>query len=212
MGARAGYSVVNGIIITALVVFGGVGAILQVVPIEAALGILLWIGIIITAQAFEAVPRTHCLAVAFGLIPALAAWARQLVEGAVTAAGGTLLGVETALAEKSIYVRGILALDSGFLLTSMIWAAVMVYAIERRFLAAAGWLGGAAVLSLVGLIHGYTLTAGGVATAFGPGAAPAFTVGYAMGFLVMVAMYLGQRRAAARGAAVAGQATMMPKR
>jgi AGZA family xanthine/uracil permease-like MFS transporter len=49
------------------------------VPLEATPRILLWIGVIMTAQAFEAVPRRHSLAVAFGLVPALAAWADLLI-------------------------------------------------------------------------------------------------------------------------------------
>ena len=49
---------------------GGIGAVLHVVPIDVTLGILLWIGIIITAQAFQEVPKSHALAVAVGLIPA----------------------------------------------------------------------------------------------------------------------------------------------
>ena len=52
----------------------------QIILIEATLGILLWIGIMITAQAFQAVPYTHALAVAFGLILALAAGPLPLIE------------------------------------------------------------------------------------------------------------------------------------
>lgn len=195
MGARAGYSALNGLIITGLVLFGGIAVVLRVVPIEAALGILLWIGIIITAQAFEAVPRSHALAVAFGLVPALAAWGRTWLESALASGGTSLFQAQGALQQQGVYVHGVLALDSGFLLTSMIWAAVMVYAIERRFAVAAAWLGGAAALSLTGIIHGYSLTSEGVRAAFGPTAAPAFTVGYALACILMLSMHIGRRRA-----------------
>lgn len=198
MGARAGYSALNGLIITGLVLFGGMALVLRVVPMEAALGILLWIGIIITAQAFEAVPRSHALAVAFGLIPALAAWARTLLESALGAAGSSLFAVADPLAQGgALYVRGLLALDSGFLLTSMLWAAIMVFAIERRFLAASAATAMAAVLSLIGIIHGYRLGAGGVSPAFGLTAAPAFAVGYGFAAITLFALHLGQGRDAA---------------
>ena len=71
MGARAGYSAANGIIISALCVLGGVSLVLKFIPMEATLGILVWISIIMTAQAFQETPKAHALAVAIGLIPSL---------------------------------------------------------------------------------------------------------------------------------------------
>jgi hypothetical protein len=35
-------------------------------------------------QAFQEVPRAHCVAVAFGLLPMLAAWALGMVTLAIT--------------------------------------------------------------------------------------------------------------------------------
>ncbi|MCU0241561.1 MAG: NCS2 family permease, partial [Vicinamibacteria bacterium] len=90
MGARWGYSILNGMAITLLCLLGGVTWVMSYVPVEAALGILIWIGIIITAQAFQEVPKAHALAVAFGLLPALAAWARVLIETALRACGSSL--------------------------------------------------------------------------------------------------------------------------
>ncbi|HSI86319.1 MAG: NCS2 family permease, partial [Candidatus Methylacidiphilales bacterium] len=87
MGARVGYSALNGIVITLLVLLGAVNFILLYVPMEVMLGILLWIGLIITAQAFQEVPGKHAPAVAIGLIPCLAGWALLLVESALRAAG-----------------------------------------------------------------------------------------------------------------------------
>ena len=73
MGARVGYSALNGILISGLCMIGGVTLVLKFVPLEATLGILLWIGIIITAQAFQETPKQHALAVAVGFVPPLAA-------------------------------------------------------------------------------------------------------------------------------------------
>lgn len=93
MGARSGYSIVNGLIITGLCLVGGVTLVLQVIPMEAALGILLWIGLVITAQAFQETPKSHALAVALGLIPSLAAWALVVVETTARKAGSSLFAV-----------------------------------------------------------------------------------------------------------------------
>ncbi len=90
MGARAGYSILNGAVVTLLCLLGGITLVLKVVPLEATIGILLWIGIIITAQVFQEVPKSHALAVAFGLVPSLAAWALQLIETSLRKAGRSL--------------------------------------------------------------------------------------------------------------------------
>jgi AGZA family xanthine/uracil permease-like MFS transporter len=187
MGARAGYSVLNGAVVTLLCLLGGITLVLKVVPLEATLGILLWIGIIITAQAFQEVPKRHALAVAFGLIPSLAAWALLLVETSLRKAGKTLFEVAPAFG-NDLYIHGVIALNQGFLLSSMILAATLVFVIEREFLKAAYWATAAAVLSMIGLIHAYDLTPSGVQNKFGVIAAPQFAIMYGLSaaFLVLL--------------------------
>jgi len=132
MGARWGYSVLNGVVISALCLIGGVTLVLKVVPLEATLGILLWIGVIITAQAFQEVPKRHSLAVAFGLVPALAAWGLLLVESALRTAGVSLMDAAPKFG-TGLYIQGLFSLNQGFILSSMGLAAVMVHAIEHPF-------------------------------------------------------------------------------
>ncbi len=86
LGARAGYSTLNGLAMSAICLTGTVLAISKVVPIEAGIAIVLWIGIVITAQAFQATPARHAPAVAIGLFPAIAAWGATIVWGAFMAA------------------------------------------------------------------------------------------------------------------------------
>jgi AGZA family xanthine/uracil permease-like MFS transporter len=188
MGARAGYSVLNGAVVTLLCLLGGITLVLKIVPLEATLGILLWIGIIITAQAFQEVPKKHALAVAFGLIPSLAAWALLLVETSLRKAGKTLFEVAPAFG-NDLYIHGVIALNQGFLLSSMVLAAILVFVIEREFLKAAGWTATAAVLSMIGLIHAYDLTPSGVQNKFGVLAAPAFATMYGLSAALLVMLY-----------------------
>ena len=109
MGARAGYSILNGIAITAVCFTGGMTLLQQWVPVEAMLGILLWIGIIITAQAFSTVPKAHALAVAFGLIPAFAAWSLDiLIKPCLSLGGKTLTDVIEPLKGFGVYLKGII--------------------------------------------------------------------------------------------------------
>ncbi len=194
MGARAGYSILNGVVITLLCLVGGVTLVLKVVPLEATLGILLWVGIIITAQAFQETPRQHALAVAFGLIPSLAAWALLLVETSLRKAGKTLFEMAPTFG-SDLYIYGVIALSQGFLLSAMVLSAVLVFIVERDFLKAAGWTLLAAGLSAVGMIHAYELTPAGVQNSFGLLAAPEFALMYALsaGFLVMLHL-IGRQR------------------
>ena len=203
MGARAAYSVINGVVISLLCLVGGVAWVLSVVPLEATLGILLWIAVVMTAQAFAEVPKRHTLAVALGLVPALAAWALLLVESTLRVAGMSLLDAVDALAlRERVYVTGIAALSQGFLVSSMLLAAILVFVIERRFLTAACWCGAAAVLSAAGLIHGFEITANGVENRFfdlqlgadATNPAAMFAIAYALGAVVLVAIHYTARR------------------
>jgi AGZA family xanthine/uracil permease-like MFS transporter len=189
MGARAGYSTLNGAVITLLCLLGGITLVLKVVPLEATLGILLWIGIIITAQAFQEVPKSHALAVAFGLIPSLAAWALYLVETTLRTGGKSLFDAAPAFG-SDLYIHGVIALNQGFLLSSMVLAAILVFVIEREFLTAAGWALAAALLSMVGLIHAYELTPSGIQNRFGLLAAPAFAATYGLSAALLLVLHL----------------------
>lgn len=179
MGAKSGYSVLNGVVIATLCFFGGITLLLQWIPLEATLGILLWIGIVITSQAFQEVPKAHNLAVAIGLIPSLAAWALLLIETALRKAGTNMF--ETAAKFGSeMYIYGIISLSQGFLLSSIILAAFMVYLIEKDFFKAGCWLLIAAILSFFGFMHAFSLSESGVQNSIGFGTAPDFAFVYAL--------------------------------
>jgi AGZA family xanthine/uracil permease-like MFS transporter len=188
LGARSGYSVLNGIVITLLCMSGGMLLVLRAIPLEAALGILVWIGLIMTAQAFQSVPKAHALAVGLGLMPALASWALVLIETAVRAAGSTLYAAAPKFG-GDLCIQGVIALSQGFILTSMVLAALLVHGIEHQYLKAAVWASIAAVLSLTGVIHAFDLTPAGVQNRFGFWAAPDFAAGYGLGALLLLGMH-----------------------
>jgi len=78
----------------------------------------------------------------------------------------------------------------------MLWAATLALVIDRRFIAASGWLAAAAVLSAFGVIHAYTLSASGIENQLRWGAAPEFALSYAAGaiFLLLCATYARRQR------------------
>lgn len=193
MGARAGYSAANGIIISLLCVFGGVSLVLHYIPMEATLGILVWISVIMTAQAFQETPKAHALAVAIGLMPSLAIWALLLIEASIRAAGSTLFQTAPRFG-ADLFVHGVIALSQGFILTSMILAAIIAHSIDRELFKAALWSFAGALLSAVGIIHAYDLTAQGVQNHFGLLAAPGFVVGYALTGCALLGLHFRDRR------------------
>jgi AGZA family xanthine/uracil permease-like MFS transporter len=159
LGARAGYSVLNGLGITLVCLTGAMAALTWLIPAEAGIAIILWIGVIIAAQAFEVTEKKYYPAVVVGLLPALAAWAMLIVKTSV-GAGGAVLGAPLVAAAHAAgaYLGGGFALEQGFLYSAMIWSAVVVCIIDRRWLRAAAWCGVGAVLALSGLMHSYALT------------------------------------------------------
>lgn len=187
MGARWGYSLLNGVVITALCLFGGVSLVLKVVPMEAMIGILLWIGIIIAAQAYRDVPRLHFLGVAFGLVPALAAWLLLNIETTLRVAGSSLYEAAPKFNPGDLALRGVFALNQGFILIAMLFASLLIYASERQWLKVAAWALAGAILSYLGVIHAYTLDPTGLQVKLGWGAAP----GFALAYLGVAALALG---------------------
>ena len=179
LGARSGYSALNGVFIAFLCFTGTIQAVLALVPLEAGIGILLYIGIIIVAQSFQETPKEHAPAVALGLVPALAGWGLMMVETGLRAAGKSLYEVGLGkFSHESVAIHGMISLERGFIFTSMILAAIGVALIERQFARAGLWSVAAGLLSALGIIHAYDLTAGGITSRFGMMAAPEFFTAY----------------------------------
>ncbi len=195
LGARVGYSVLNGLFISIICLTGSVALIALAVPMEAGLAIVLWIGVIIVAQAFEATPARHAPAVAMGLLPGIAAWGTFMLKQGLRAGGvGTPDGpvfsaeLEPMIDALDISARGAFSVEQGFLFTAMILAAVTAEIIERRFRVAALWCFIASGLTWFGLMHAYAWTPGDTVIDVGFGVALEWSAAYmiAGGFLVLV--------------------------
>jgi AGZA family xanthine/uracil permease-like MFS transporter len=187
LGARAGYSTLNGLVVTALCLTGTVGLINSVVPLEAGVAIVLWIGVIITAQAFQATPRAHAPAVALGLFPAIAAWGATVMWGTFITARWQPVPADAPPSEQTLepigpanttqdllemqqpgagrettvngfLIHGLNLMERGYIFTCMIWAAMSAMLIDRRLRAAAVWAIIGAACAALGLTHAYQLT------------------------------------------------------
>lgn len=194
LGARAGYSILNAAFFTLVCLSGTLAHIAWAVPIDAGMAIVIWIGIIIAAQAFQATPRAHAPAAVVGLLPGVAAWGALLAKNGLRAGGyGTPGGpaftpdLITAFQASDTWIHGAFALEQGFILTSMLLSATTVAIIERRFAAAAVWCWAAAALCAVGLMHSYRWTPVDTALSL----APAWP--WALGYGIAGAILFGAR-------------------
>lgn len=181
VGARCGYSLLNGTVITIIVLFGLMKFFHYLIPEDAAGAILLYIGLIMMTQAYSVTPREHFPAVSIGFIPHMAAWLMTVIAGTL-AAFSIQITPETIdkLASGNIYITGISTLGGGSLLTSMIWVAILIEAIEHKFNKSAYWTIPAIILSYFGFIHADKLSY----TWYTPNAQAA------LGYLIMGAFFL----------------------
>jgi AGZA family xanthine/uracil permease-like MFS transporter len=191
LGARAGYSLLNGIFFAAICLFGAVGSITRLVPMEAGIAIVLWIGIVISAQAYQVTPRRHAPAVVVGFLPALSVWGVVVVKQSLSAAGTDLASAAPDIMINGFY--GMIALERGFIFSSMILASISVFLIDRKFLPAAYWALAGVVLSFFGVIHAYQFAGNEVVSKIGVGAGLQYSLGY-VSFCVIFVLFHFYRR------------------
>lgn len=153
-GARIGYTLATGIGLLVITWFGLISLLLNIIPIQAILPILVYIGLVIGAQAFQETKSKYAPAVILAIIPWLADWGRNLIENALTAAGtdSTSLGFES-LSSAGIEFSGMIVLGSGAIIVGMLWASLLCFIIDREYNKAAFTSGLGAIFSFFGLIH-----------------------------------------------------------
>ncbi len=202
LGARAGYSVLNAVFFAFVALSGVTYLISALVPIEAGMAIVLWIGIVMTAQAFEATPRSHAPAVAVGLFPAIAGWGALILTQTLGAAGAAIgdfglaarvLTHPEAFVMNGLRLEGLVALSQGFMITCVIWSAASACLIDRKLDVAARWMliGGAA--AFFGFIHAGHMEPTGGAYHIGVGTGLRWTIGYVLcATFLFIAARLGQ--------------------
>jgi AGZA family xanthine/uracil permease-like MFS transporter len=153
-GGRVGYSVATGVTIALFCFLGLFGLLGALLPLPAIVPILLFIGLLIGAQAFQVSPRIHAAAIVAALIPNIAAWATGLMDNVLAAAGTSATEVGTdAIAGAGVVYTGLLILGQGAILAGLVLGAVVAFIIDRRLVAAAGFCFAGAALSFIGLIH-----------------------------------------------------------
>lgn len=169
IGARAGYSTLNAIVWSIVCFTGTLSFLTWLVPIEAVMAIIIWIGVVVCAQNFQVSEVRHMPAVVVGLLPAFGAYVGLVAKHAMAVTGAASgnnffePGIEASFVElRSFYAEGLFALGQGYIFSSMVLAGVVYCIIERRFTAAAVWSFIGAALTLIGFIHLYVYTGGDI--------------------------------------------------
>jgi AGZA family xanthine/uracil permease-like MFS transporter len=154
MGGRTGYSFATGAAMLLLTWLGIVAVLMAIIPSVALLPILLYIGMLIGAQAFQETPHKHAPAIVLALVPQIAAWGKVQIDSALGAAGLNAHGVGLdKLGQNGVLYQGLTVLGSGATLAGIILGSVAVLIIDRKFYQAAAFALSGAVLTFFGLIH-----------------------------------------------------------
>jgi len=195
VGGRIGYSLATGVVIAIVCFLGLTALLLAVVPLVAILPILLYIGLVIGAQAFQATPSKHAPAVVLALIPNIAAWGQTQIDGALAAAGtsASQLGMGK-LMDTGVVYHGMQLLGGGAVLAGLMLGAIAAFIIDHDFRKAGMYAAAGAVLSFFGFIHG---------TQLAWAASPLVALGYAFLAAICVGVAMREESAQTEGAKVA---------
>ena len=158
MGGRIGYSAATGLTVIILSWFGVISLMVSLIPVVAISPILLYIGMLIGAQAFQETPKRHAPAIVLALVPHLAAWGKLQIDNALGAAGTSVKDVGLdKLAQTGVLYEGLHLLGGGAILGGLVLGAITVFVIEREFVKASAFAAAGAALTFFGFMHGETI-------------------------------------------------------
>lgn len=169
MGGRIGYSAATGIMVVLLSWLGIISVLLALVPVVAISPILLYIGMLIGAQAFQTTPVKHAPAIVLAFTPHLAAWAKLQIDTmlastltAAQAVGGMAAdkvdavksAAVAALPQQGVLYHGLEVMGGGSILAGLVLGAIGVFVIERDFVKASAFALAGSVMTFFGFMHG----------------------------------------------------------
>jgi AGZA family xanthine/uracil permease-like MFS transporter len=153
MGCRAGYTLLTGLFIGLGGILGYTSFIIELIPRAVIAPILIFVALEITCQAFIATDRRYTPAVALALLPTIA----RLI--AIKLSNPELVPPDRFQAALNAQGRGLpdllvtVALGNGFIVTAMLWGAIVAKLIDGQIRAAATYVFICAAMTWFGLIH-----------------------------------------------------------
>lgn len=155
MGGRIGYSAATGVMIILFSTFGVLSVMSALIPLVAISPILLYIGMLIGAQAFQETPKRHAPAIVLALAPHVAAWGKIQIDNALGAAGtnAATVGLDK-LGQVGVLYEGLGILGGGAIIGGLVLGAIGVFIVDRQFYKASLFSFAAAALTFFGFMHG----------------------------------------------------------
>jgi len=161
MGGRIGYSAATGVAVLLLSCLGIISVMMALIPVVAISPILLYIGMLIGAQAFQESPKNHAPAIVLALTPHLAAWGKLQIDNALAAAGTSAAAVGLdKLGQVGVLYEGLAVMSGGAILGGLVLGAIAAFVIERAYQKAAAFALAGCVLTFLGFMHGEAIGIG----------------------------------------------------
>ena len=158
MGGRIGYSALTGTVVLVLAWTGIIPVIVSLVPVVAISPILLYIGMLIGAQAFQETPHNHAPAIILAICPHLAAWGKVQIDNALGAAGTNAAEVGMdKLAQVGVLYEGLGILGGGAIVGGLVLGAIGAFILDRKFEKAAAFALAGSALTFLGFMHGESI-------------------------------------------------------
>ncbi len=148
MGARSGYTLATALFVGAAGILGFFDWIFYLIPKAAVFPILIFVGLEITSQSFQATYKRHYPAVAFACVPALAYLALLALNQVLPFIP---FGSLPPTAQR--WVEVVTILSGGFIVTSLLWGTALAHLIDGKIRKAASIFLLAAFFSWFGIIH-----------------------------------------------------------
>lgn len=134
LGARAGFSLVNGVLYLLICTTGLTGVLMTLIPTEAVMVLLIFVGFSVTDSTFRSIDKKYYQVIFLSLMPILFQYMQTLISSSVQAAGSTLESMPVELfAEYSVPIKGIMYLGNGGFLTSLLLAGLLACVVDRRY-------------------------------------------------------------------------------
>ena len=154
LGARAGFSLVNGILYLVICTTGMTGVLMALIPTEAVMVLLIFIGFSVTDSTFRSMDKKYYQVIFLSLMPILFQYMQTLISSSVQAAGAAMENISSAtFAEYSVPIEGIMYLGNGGFLTSLLLAGLLACVVDRRYRMAGGFALVMAGCAAIGMIH-----------------------------------------------------------
>jgi len=150
MGGRCGYTLATALFIGGGGMLGYLSFFVDLLPEAAVAPILIFIGVEITSQAFEATPKRHYKAVALAFIPVIACLL-QIEQGMLL--GNLGKSAADLSGEAAAAFRTTTLLGNGFIVTSLLWGGGFSALFDHKMRQASLFMLICALTTLCGITH-----------------------------------------------------------